>query len=79
MSFKYIFETLKLHRLALLTDHDNIKMRSFFEKFGFVFEGYKRENVVWNGVYKDGAEYSVLDREWPAVKEKMEAKMAQKN
>lgn len=73
LALKYGFEVLKLHRVAFSTNFDNVPMRTFFETFGIRLEAMIKENVRWDGVYKDSAQYAILEQEWPEVKRKFEA------
>jgi hypothetical protein len=37
-------------------------------RFGFTFEGIFRQAVVYKGRNRDTAWYSIIDREWPAIR-----------
>src|ERR1700724_2245913 len=50
----------------------NAPSRKAAERLGFRFEGIFRQAVVYKGRNRDTAWYSILDREWPALKQAFE-------
>ncbi len=50
-------------------DSLNAKSRAAAQRFGFSFEGVFRQATVYKGRNRDTAWYSVIDREWPALKQ----------
>ncbi|KIJ53702.1 hypothetical protein M422DRAFT_25518 [Sphaerobolus stellatus SS14] len=64
---------LKLHRACFVTGKDNVQMKGWLEAFGIEQEFRFRE--AWSdgkGGYVDAVGYSILDREWPELKERLE-------
>lgn len=47
----------------------NIPSRRAAQRLGFSFEGIHRQAMVVKGYNRDTAWFSILDREWPALKE----------
>jgi RimJ/RimL family protein N-acetyltransferase len=64
-------------RVELKTDSENAHSRAAILKLGASFEGIHRHHMrrPWGG-WRDTAWYSVLREEWPAVKEKLETRLA---
>jgi hypothetical protein len=50
----------------------NAKSRSAAARLGFVFEGVFRQATVYKGRSRDTAWYSVVDSEWPGLREAFE-------
>jgi RimJ/RimL family protein N-acetyltransferase len=72
----YAFETLKLLRVYFYTDTRNVRSQRALERLGAVYEGTLRaERVMRDGYVRDTKVYSVLQREWPAVKAKLEIRL----
>ena len=53
-----------LHRVFLLTAHDNLASQALARKLGFVREGVLRQHYLIRGVRKDGEVWGVLRPEW---------------
>ena len=65
----HAFETWRVRRVSLRTDVRNERSRRAIEALGAVYEGTSRAAKLANdGAIRDSANYSILDREWPAVK-----------
>ncbi|GAN00041.1 protein export cytoplasm protein SecA ATPase RNA helicase [alpha proteobacterium U9-1i] len=64
-------------RVELKTDSENSHSRAAILKLGAQFEGIHRHHMrrPWGG-WRDTAWYSVLREEWPAVRAKLEARLA---
>ena len=66
------FEMQKLHRVTLKTDGKNERSKSAIARIGAIYEGALRENMQRpDGSWRDTAYYSILESEWPAVKERL--------
>ena len=66
----YAFETLKTVRVQLQTDANNLRSRTAIEGIGAVMEGMMRkERIRANGEFRTTVMYSIIDDEWPAVKQ----------
>ncbi len=73
---RHAFETLGLRRVQLKTSSENLRSQRAIEKLGAVREGILRSyQVRMNGHSRDTVMYSILDREWPTVKAKLEARL----
>ncbi len=69
----YAFETLRTVRVQLKTDGRNIRSQKAIERIGAVREGVLRKHRrMWDSHIRDTVYYSILDTEWPAVKNHLE-------
>jgi hypothetical protein len=50
----------------------NESSRRAAERFGFTFEGIFRQNYVFKNCNRNTAWFSIIDSEWPTLKEKFE-------
>jgi RimJ/RimL family protein N-acetyltransferase len=68
----YCFESLKTGRVQLVTDENNRRSRTAILGIGAAFEGIlRKERIRSNGLFRNTAMYSIIDEEWPGVKEKL--------
>ncbi len=65
----HAFETLGYRRYEWKCDSLNAASRKAADRYGFSFEGIFRQALVYKGRNRDTAWFSILDREWPAIKE----------
>lgn len=73
----HAFETLGAIRVQFKTDSRNLRSQRAIERIGGVKEGVLRNHmIVQNGYYRDSVYYSIIESEWPQVKENLLAKMA---
>lgn len=71
---KHAFEDLGAVRVQLKTDARNTRSQRAIERIGGVMEGaHRRHMVTWDGHVRDTIYYSILDSEWPAVKQRLDA------
>ncbi len=64
-------------RVELKTDARNARSRAAIAKLGAREEGIlRRHTLMWDGYVRDTVYYSILDHEWPAVKTRLEARLA---
>jgi N-acetyltransferase len=69
---EYAFESLGATRVELKTDALNARSRRAILRLGATEEGVLRRHVVtWSGRVRDTVYYSILDSEWPVVKERL--------
>lgn len=69
----YCFEELKLLRVSIKTDSRNLRSQKAIERLGAVKEGVLRnERILSDGYVRDAVYYSIIDRDWPEVKERLE-------
>jgi RimJ/RimL family protein N-acetyltransferase len=70
---KYAFDTLGNRRLEWKCNARNAPSRRAANRFGFTFEGVFRQHMIVKGRNRDTAWYSIIDRDWPAIKAAFEA------
>jgi RimJ/RimL family protein N-acetyltransferase len=69
----HAFEKLHCVRVELKTDVLNTPSRKAMLRIGAREEGVLRKHsLVWDGRYRDSIYYSILDDEWPTVKQELE-------
>ncbi len=69
---RHAFDVLGAVRVQLKTDGRNVRSQRAMERIGAVREGVlRRHMLVWDGHVRDSAYYSVIDREWPAVRQRI--------
>ena len=78
LMMKWAFEA-GYRRYEWKCDALNIASRRAAQRLGFSFEGVFRQAVVVKGRNRDTAWFSVIDTEWPALKEAFEAWLALSN
>lgn len=72
--FALAFETLGAHRVTLVADVRNARSRAAIERIGARFEGILRAHFpAPDGAVRDSAAFSVLAREWPEVRARLDA------
>jgi N-acetyltransferase len=70
---RHAFETLGCIRVQLKTDLRNERSQKAIERLGAVKEGVLRNHMILpDGRYRHSVFYSILDTEWPQVKERLE-------
>jgi RimJ/RimL family protein N-acetyltransferase len=70
---EYAFETLGCIRVQLKADLRNERSWQAIERLGAKREGILRNHYIMpDGAHRDSVFYSILDREWPAVKSRLE-------
>ena len=73
LMLSHAFEKLDCVRVELKTDVLNTPSRKAMLRIGAKEEGVLRKHsLVWNGRYRDSIYYSILDDEWPGVKQDLE-------
>lgn len=73
---RHAFEVLGCNRVEFKTDANNAQSRAAIANLGALEEGIRRQHmVVPGGRIRDSAVFSIVRGEWPAVKEKLEAKL----
>jgi RimJ/RimL family protein N-acetyltransferase len=70
---KHAFDGLGYRRLEWKCNALNAASCRAAERFGFTFEGTFRQALVVKGRNRDTAWFSIIDREWPAVRAAFEA------
>jgi RimJ/RimL family protein N-acetyltransferase len=76
LQLQYAFETLGCMRVELKTHAANARSRGAMERLGARFEGVHRKHRLIPGIgVRDTAWYSVIDDEWPAVRDGLRARL----
>ena len=65
---QYAFDRLGYRRYEWKCNNRNEPSKRAALRFGFSFEGIFRQNMVVKGENRDTAWYSIIDKEWPALK-----------
>ena len=73
---RHCFESLRCVRVALKTDGRNVRSQEAIARLGAVREGVLRRHIQVKGYQRDTVYFSILDDEWPAVKARLEARLA---
>jgi RimJ/RimL family protein N-acetyltransferase len=77
LMLRHAFEALGMIRVQFRTDVLNEHSKSAILKLGALFEGITRyERIMPDGRRRDTAVFSILDHEWPAVKARLEQRLA---
>ena len=66
----HAFGTMALHRVVIRCASGNTKSRGIPERLGFRKEGTMRDAELLHGRYVDLVVYSMLEREWRAIRSK---------
>ena len=73
---RHCFESLGCVRVALKTDGRNLRSQEAIARLGAVREGVLRRHIRIKNYQRDTVYFSILDDEWPAVKARLEARLA---
>jgi RimJ/RimL family protein N-acetyltransferase len=79
LMMQHAFEALAYRRYEWKCDALNAASRKAALRYGFRFEGIFRQALVYKGRNRDTAWFSILDREWPAVRAGFTAWLAPEN
>ena len=75
----HAFEVWRVHRVSLMTDARNMRSRAAILRLGATFDGIIRAaRVAVDGVIRDTAAFSILEAEWPAVKDGLERRLRER-
>jgi RimJ/RimL family protein N-acetyltransferase len=69
----YMMDDLGYRRMQWRCNALNEKSRGAARRLGFRFEGIFYNNLIFKGMNRDTAWYSILDDEWPEVRSKIAA------
>ena len=70
---RHAFETLGCVRVQLKTDALNVRSRAAIKRLGAMEEGTLRKHIwVQNRRFRDTVMFSIIDDEWPVVRERLE-------
>ena len=74
---KHVFETLDCVAVDLRTHEKKLQSRAAIERLGAKLDGIMRNHRIQpDGSLRNTASYSIIDTEWPAVKARLEARLA---
>ena len=72
----HAFERWRVHRVSLMTDARNARSRAAIERLGARFDGVVRaQRMAADGGIRDTACFSILEREWPEVRERLAGRL----
>ena len=76
LMLSHAFEELGCIRVQFKTDARNVQSQGAMEKLGCNKEGVLRKHVICrDGYIRDSVFYSIVDSEWPEVKERLLARL----
>jgi N-acetyltransferase len=74
--FTYAFEIMGCKRVELKTDALNMQSRRAIARLGAVQEGiFRRHMITSSGRSRDSVYFSVIDEEWPAVRQSLKDRL----
>jgi RimJ/RimL family protein N-acetyltransferase len=76
---RYVFDDLGYRRYEWKCNALNAPSRRAALRLGFTYEGTFRQHMIIKGRNRDTAWFSMIDREWPAVRAAFEAWLAPAN
>jgi N-acetyltransferase len=77
LMLRHAFEALGCMRVELKTDSLNLRSRAAIRRIGATEEGTLRQQMItWSGRLRDTVYFSILDSEWPRVKQDLEQKLS---
>lgn len=79
LMMRQVFDELGYRRYEWKCDALNKPSRAAAERLGFQFEGVFRQATMYKGRNRDTAWFSILDSEWPRLKQQFEAWLAPEN
>ena len=73
---RHAFEDLGALRVCLKTDSRNERSQRAIERIGGVREGvWRNHRITWDGVNRHSVFYSIIEDEWPRVRQELERKL----
>ncbi len=79
LMLEHAFERLGAMRVELKTDARNERSRAALAGIGATFEGvFRRHQLVGDGRVRDSAWYAITDEDWPAVRDRLRARLAER-
>ena len=76
---RHVFEDLGYRRYEWKCNALNAASRTAAERLGFTFEGIFRAHMIVKGRSRDTAWFSMIDRDWPAIKARFESWLSPRN
>ena len=76
---RYVFDELNYRRYEWKCDALNLPSRRAAERLGFIYEGTFRQAVIYKGRTRDTDWMSMIDKDWPKVKDRLETWLSPDN
>ena len=76
---RYVFEDLNYRRYEWKCDSLNRPSANAAMRLGFTYEGRFRNHAIYKGRSRDTDWFSIIDSEWPALKDRFENWLAPEN
>lgn len=76
---KYVFESLRYRRYEWKCDSLNAPSKRAAKRLGFTYEGTFRQALVYKERNRDTDWFSIIDKEWPDIKQKYECWLDERN
>jgi len=77
LMLKYAFEEMNCIRVQFKADERNERSVRAIERLGAVREGVLRNHyILQDGTFRDSVYFSILEKEWPGVKRRLEERLA---
>lgn len=76
---RHVFEDLDYRRYEWKCHNENEPSKRTAVRYGFTFEGVFRQHVISRGANRDTAWFSMIDSEWPVIKDGFEAWLSPDN
>ena len=68
LAAKYVFDELGYRRFEWKCNNDNTPSKVAALRFGFQHEGIFRQHLIVKGLNRDTAWFSMIDKDWPALR-----------
>lgn len=76
LQLHYAFETLGMRRIAFKAHAGNLRSQAAIKGLGATYEGtFRQHYIMSDGTSRDSVWFSILDSEWPEVKQKLEDRL----
>lgn len=72
LHLKYAFDSLGYRRFEWKCNNLNEGSKYAAKRFGFTFEGVFRQHLVMKGTSRDTAWFSMIDKDWPLIRDSYE-------
>jgi len=79
LTARYIFDDLGYRRFEWKCNNLNAPSKRAAIRFGFTFEGIFRQHMIIKGANRDTAWFSIIDKDWPTLRARLERWLAPDN
>lgn len=76
---RHVFDDLGYRRYEWKCHNENEPSKTTARRYGFTFEGVFRQHMISKGKNRDTAWFSIIDSEWPGIREAFEAWLSPDN